>query len=86
MLWWQAKNDKNSGMVLWRRLVFAKIEQFRLFPDQSEKLLTFRRLTNTKLQTHSYKQKLNQETQGTAIQGTLAVSANHSLEFCSVNT
>ena len=65
---------QKSGKGMRRRLVFPKIEQFRPFPDQSEKLLTFWKLTNTNLQTHSYKQKINQETQGIAIQGTLAVS------------
>ena len=78
------KMTKNQVRAYGADLYFPKLSSSAPFPDQSEKLLTFRRLTNTKLQTHSYKQKLNQETQGTAIQGTLAVSANHSLEFWSV--
>ena len=74
MFWWPTKNDKNQVRACGADLYFPKLSSSAPFPDQSEKLLTFWKLTNTNLQTHSYKQKLNQKTQGIAIQGTLAVS------------
>ena len=83
MFWWHTKNDKNQVRACGADWYFPKLSSSAPFPDQSEKLLTFWKLTNTNLRTHSYKQKLNQETQGMAIQGTLKALWK-SLEFCSV--